>query len=155
MKINWLIELRLHGWRWLRLTVLGIYLLVLAWQVVVPDVKRTISITHSWYARWGTVKGSGIWRGDQGQAEAYERAALCIRAGDKVAVWSGGGVDKTRYWKNLGAMAGWFMPREVTLLSADEPSRTGVNVILSDESIGRPPLPDDWQCVHDEWAALV
>ncbi len=155
MTKHWRHKFRQHGWRWLSLLLLGIYLLVLAWVIVVPDVKRTIADTNRWYARWGTVKGSGIWRGDDGLAEVIERAAHCIRAGDKVAVWSGSGVDKIRDWKNLGALAGWFMPRGATLVSADDPTPVVANVVLSDETIGRPPLSDDWQCVHDEWAAKI
>ena len=67
-------ELKQHGWQWLRWVLLAGYLSVLTWRIVVPDVKRTIAETQKAYSKWGTVRGSGIWRGDDGLAEAIERA---------------------------------------------------------------------------------
>ena len=144
-------ELRL----WLRLLALGLYLLLLAWRIVVPDVKRTVIETQKAYSKWGMVRGSGVWRGDDGVAEAIERGGVYLKAADRVMVYSGAGIENIPDWRNLGAMAGWFLPRGATLVSGDDPTRSGANVVLSNESIGRPPLPDDWQCVYDEWAAKV
>ena len=131
------------------------YLLTLLWQIVLPDVRRRISETHTAYARWGTVRGSGVWLGYDGLADSIERATTCLRPGNRVMVWTGGEFEKNPDWRNLGAIAGWFLPRDVTMVSGDDPARLGANVVLSDDTLGQPPLPDDWQCVYHEWAASL